>query len=115
VGSAGRHRRRALQGGGRRASPGRRTTCREKGERRRGKRERKGEVAAAALTEDGGELLRGGDGQPAGVVSFRVQMSLAVSAIWGEVGGGKRLQLYISGSLVPVHCIKRDQWINGPS
>jgi hypothetical protein len=38
---------RALQGGGRRASLGRQTACREKGERRRGKRERKGEVAVA--------------------------------------------------------------------
>jgi hypothetical protein len=48
-----------------------------------------------AHREDGGELLRGGDGQPAGVVSLRAQKSLAVSADLGGSGGRKKSQLYI--------------------
>jgi hypothetical protein len=40
----------------------------------------------AALTEDGGELLCGGDGQPAGINSFRAQKSLAVRRFGGKWG-----------------------------
>jgi hypothetical protein len=67
-----------------------------------------------AHREDGGELLCGGDGQPAGVVLLRVQKSLAVSTNLGGSGRRKKSQLYIWGSLVPVHGINQDQWINGP-
>jgi hypothetical protein len=115
------HRGRALHGAsrkgvGRRASLGRRTGLQREGWAAVGEEGEEGRGRGGgrrALTEDGGELLRGGDGQPAGVVSFSAQMSLAVSAIWGK-WGWKKAQLYILGSLVPVHRINRDQWINGP-
>jgi hypothetical protein len=58
-----------------------------------------------AHQEDGGELLHGGDEQPANMVSLRMQKSLAVSANLGGSGARKKSQLYIWGSLVLVHGI----------
>jgi hypothetical protein len=67
-----------------------------------------------AHQEDGGELLRGRDRQPAGMVLLRMQKSLLVLADVGGSGARKKSQLYIWGSLVLVHGINRDQWINSP-
>jgi hypothetical protein len=72
----GGRRRGAAQGrgvGGRLSRGGRASVApaeRSNGERAAGEEE---EVAVAALTEDGGKLLRGGEGQPAGVNFVRAQ------------------------------------------